>query len=236
MPKNEELEPLTNPKMVERYLRYAVDLRELTSCYLESAQLRFEGFVTSFDPSTLAIQLDITSEAFAPISLEDLRALDSPDAKLRLSFSVNDVLFFLHTRCQGRLVNRLELAVDLPLYKLQRREALRIKVMHAHGASLELNGKNYAPYDISAAGMSIWVDLETMDTFAKSQVYEGARLKFLGKEIVSKLEVISISRLKKDDDRHWKVGFRFLELPQAAEQALAKEAYLHTHRIWSRWI
>jgi hypothetical protein len=33
-----------------------------------------------------------------------------------------------------------------------------------------------------------------------------------------------------------KVGLRFKGLPASTEQMIAREAYLHTHKIWSRWL
>jgi hypothetical protein len=58
---------------------------------------------------------------------------------------------------------------------------------------------------------------------------------FLGKEIKVDLEVKNVLPADKSGVK-WKVGFRFKGLPGAIEQMIAREAYLHTHKIWSRFL
>jgi hypothetical protein len=235
-PKEKELEPVKDRKVVERYLRYASEFRELASCLADKESFRFEGQIRSFKPGALSVDLEISMESFQSLTREELARLDTPPSEVRFSFSVNDVLFFAHARVLERKTRSLSLGVDLPVFKLQRRDAMRIKVLEEHNASITIEGKSYIPHDLSATGLSFVVMLDEEALFPLRRIIQSCRLHFAGLDVPVNLEVMSVSRLRKEDGHLLKVGFRFLGLSPATEQKLAREAYLHTHKIWSRWL
>lgn len=233
--KDKDLEPVSDPKMVQRYLRYGLEFHEVISCYIELADLRFESTFKTVDPANLTLELEIAEDSFAKLTPQQLSAIDSPQSPIRLSYSVNEATFFIQARVQSRSARRLVIRAEMPMYKLQRREALRIKVMESHKATVKL-GPNILPlYDISAGGISIVVSLDEEKAYKKGQLFPGSVLSFVGKEIKVDLEVKNILSNSKDGLR-WKVGFRFKSLPSHFEQMIAREAYLHSHKIWSRWL
>jgi hypothetical protein len=238
-PSEKDLEPLSDRKVVDRYLRYALDFKEVATCTSREGApppSHFAAAILDFNPAAFSLGLEIDEEGFADLNYEQRASLDQAERPLRLSFSVNDVLFFAHARVTSRQERQLTVALDLPVFKLQRRSAVRIKVMKEHAATIELNGKKFIPHDLSAGGLSIVMDKDEKDRYAKGWVFESTVLRFAGREFRSKLEVAGAHPLRKDSDRLWKVGFRFQNLPPAAEDAITREAILYTQKIWARWL
>lgn len=231
MAQEENLEPIAERKTIERYLQYALDFHEYVSCSCGS--IRFEARPQSFDPTALMLRLEITEESFEHLRRGDLRIIDTPPQNIRISFLVHDVLFFAHTLVEERRTRSLVLAVDTPIFKLQRRNAVRIKLMNEHKAGITLAGKNFVPHDLSATGLSLVLNLDLAERFMVGQTFMGSRLRFLQLDALVDLEVVGNNPVK---EGFWKVGFRFRGLNPTVEQWIAKEAYLHTHKIWSRWL
>ncbi len=234
--KSKDLEPVSDLKMIQRYLKYGVEFRELATCLVEDIGFQFDAYLKIADEKNLHIELEITDENFRSVTPEKLASLDRPQGDIRFSYSVNEATFFVHGRIQGRRNNRLRIAASMPMYKLQRREALRIKVMDSHNASIQLGPDlKHSLFDISAGGISVIVSLEKQADYKKDMNFPNSTLHFLGKEIKVNLMVQNILQHGKDGLK-WKIGFKFVGLPASVEQMIAKEAYLHTHKIWSRWL
>lgn len=232
--KDKDLEPVSDLKMAQRYLRYGVEFREPVSCFVEDGGVKLESYIVSVDTDKLLIDMEITEESFAKLDGAKLGALDQPQGRIRLSYSVNEATFFVHAKVQGRTTRRLVVKADMPMYKLQRREALRIKVSDPK-CTIRLGRETLAVHDISAGGLSVVVRLEDEKSYAKGQTFPGSVLQFLGKELKVDLEVKNILSHGKDGIKV-KIGFHFLSLPPSIEQMIAREAYLYTHKIWSRWL
>lgn len=233
--KESDLEPVTDLKMVQRYLKYGLEFHETLACVLEDGGIRFEAQLLSIDDSTLTLELEIYEEAFANLDSNHLGAIDQPQAGVRLSYSVNEATFYVHGKIQHRTSRRLALKADMPMYKLQRRESLRIKVLESHKASVKLGTVTLPLFDISAGGISVVIPIDQEKTYKNQQAFPGSVLYFVGKEFKVDLEVKNVLSHSKDGLKV-KVGFRFKALPASIEQLIAREAYLHTHKIWSRWL
>jgi c-di-GMP-binding flagellar brake protein YcgR len=221
---------------VERYLRYAVDFREKFSCLLDPAPPRFDAFAKAMDSENLSLTLEITETSYASLLKGEVNRLENLPKDLRLSFAVNEALYFIHTRLVEKKSRQLTVAVDVPIFKLQRRNAVRIKVSESHQASIEVGEKTYIPHDLSASGLSFVVMPDQESDFIPKQIFRSCRLRFSSLDVPVDLEVIGVNSFKGENDRLLKVGFRFLGLTAAVEQHIAREAYLYTHKIWSRWI
>lgn len=232
----QELEALPEPETIARYLRYAHEFKESFSLLVEPEKLRLEALVTSFVDQDLLLGLEIPAETFAKLSDADKNLLDAKEQKLRLGFCVNDILFFAQSQLVKRNVRQLDLQVKSPLYKLQRRDSVRIKLLESQKASIEITGKKYLLHDLSASGISFVVMEGDEEKFPPRTMLQNCLLQFSGLEAKVNLEVMGLSKMKKAGSRLLKVGFRFLGLPASLEQKIAKEAYLHTHKIWNRWI
>jgi hypothetical protein len=233
--KEKDLEPVSDLRMVQRYLRYGLEFHEIVSCLAEDETLPFEAEFSSLDLDKLLLELAISKESFATLDSNRLSVIDRPRTGLRLSFSVNEATFFAQTLVQGRDARKLVVRAEMPMYKLQRRESMRIKVLESHGATIKLGLAEYPLFDISAGGLSIMVRLDQEKEFSKQHLFPGCTLAFLGKKLKVDLEVKNVLCASKDGLK-WKVGFRFKALPPAVEQLIAREAYLHSHKIWSRWL
>jgi c-di-GMP-binding flagellar brake protein YcgR len=141
----------------------------------------------------------------------------------------------VHGKVQGRTTRRLVVKADMPMYKLQRREAMRIKLSASDKATVKLGRDVHPLFDISAGGLSIVVPLAEEQHYKKEQSFPGSVLTFQGKEIKVDLEVKNVLSHGKDGVRV-KIGLHFKNLPSAVEQQIVREAYLYSHKIWSRWL
>lgn len=231
---DKDLEHVKDRKIANRYLQYLLDLNESVSCFIEEVQLRFEAYAKAFDPKTGELVLELSQKSVNSLSDAEIGSIDKTAHILRLSFEVGDVLYFAAARLLKRNYHTLTLILEFPLYKLQRRNALRIKVLEEHNASVTLEGETYPIHDISATGMSVLVPLFKEELFLKRKLIQGVTFKFASLHLLVDLELVSSSKLKRGDLQ--KIGFKFHGLPPSADQMIAKEAYLHTHKIWSRWI
>lgn len=236
-PKDEELEPISEERVIERYIRYTMDLHEPVSCFLEEAELRFSGWTESVgrDNGKIRFTLEVDTKSLSPADLKR-KVLLAIDRIIRLSFYTQDVLFFADSRLVSAGGTTVTLEIRGPLYKLQRRAALRLKLDDPKLCRLEIDGKAYVPYDISAVGISVMFSLDDEDRFSRRQVVPAAILTFGKYSAVLDLTVSSKSRVKQHRTEVVKVGFRFEKLPTGIEQEIAKEAYLYTHKVWSRRI
>jgi hypothetical protein len=233
--KESDLEPVTDLKMVQRYLKYGLEFHEAVTCILEDGGLRFDGQLHAIDDATLTLELEIDEDAFAKLDSNQLGFVDQPQAGVRISYSVNEATFFVHGKIQRRTGRRISLRADMPMYKLQRRESLRIKVMESHKASIKLGAVTLPLFDISAGGVSVVVPIDQESIYKQKQAFPGCTLYFVGKEFKVDLEVKNVLGHTKDGLKV-KVGFKFKALPASIEQLIAREAYLHTAKIWSRWL
>lgn len=236
MPKEKDhLEPVTDLKMVQRYLKYGLEFHETLSCLIEEAGVRFDATLKYVDLDKMLLEADISNETFALLTPEALQAIDLRDKDIRVSYSVNEATFFIQAKINHRMAKRLVLKAQMPMYKLQRREALRIKLSDPK-ATIKLTGLPVMPlFDISAGGLSLLVSLEEQSTYSKGQLFPGSTLAFIGKEFKVNLEVKNVLGHSKDGLK-WKIGLSFKALPASVEQMIAREAYLHTQKIWSRWL
>jgi hypothetical protein len=233
--KESDLEPVTDLKMVQRYLKYGLEFHEAVSCILDDGGLRFEAQLFSVEDSTLTLELEIDQEPFAKLDSNQLGVVDQPQAGVRISYSVNEATFFVHGKIQRRTGKRISIKADMPMYKLQRRESLRIKVMESHKASVKLGSTTLPLFDISAGGISVVIPFDQEKTYKQKQAFPASVLYFVGKEFKVDLEVKNVLGHSKDGQKI-KVGFKFKALPASIEQLIAREAYLHTAKIWSRWL
>ncbi len=233
--KDKDLEPVSDLNMVRRYLQYGLEFHEIVSCYIEDVNLHFDAAFNSIDPDKLVLDLEISNEHFTSLNSSQFAAIDRLQGEIRLSYSVNEATFFAHTKFQGRNANRIVVKADMPMYKLQRREAMRIRVMESHKATIKLGSVTLPLFDISATGLSIVVNIDEVKNYEKQQMFTKSILSFLGKDIQVDLQVQNVLGASKDGLK-WKIGFRFKALPASVEQMIAREAYLHSHKIWGRWI
>jgi len=232
---NKDLEPVTDLKVAERYLRYGLEFRQIVTCYIEDVGLRFEATLENVDPKTLVLHLDLSKEWYAKLLRGGITSVDRPNGEIRLSYSVNEATLFAHTKFQGRTQKRLIVKAEMPMYKLQRRDALRFKVTKAHNGSLVIGENEFLLNDISATGLSILAEVEHEEAFKNQPLYPKVKMKFLGSTHEVNLELRSVLPFGKDGKKV-KVGFRFRGLTTQIEQMIAREAYLVSSKIWSRWL
>jgi hypothetical protein len=226
----QKLEPLTNKEITNRYLKFAVDFREPISCILEASKIFFRAQAVSWIRENL--QLEILPPSYDLLTPEAKAELSQSGTKLALSFSVSELMVICYSDILRRKDRKLELEIQFPLLKLQRRSSLRLKVGPGHGATLTLSGNKFALYDVGAGGLSIVIGPEELEQFPPDQVLAKCRLRFLGQE--ASLQLIPKSRTESKKNGRWKIGLKFVDLPQQIENLIMREAYLENQNMWKR--
>lgn len=234
--RDKNLESVRERKTAERYLKYLLDLNEPVSCFSEELDIRFESHAKAFHQEKAELVLEVDPRSADGLEDSALTRLDALPHPLRLSFTVGDVLYFASANMLKRTYRTLTMQVSFPIYKLQRRNALRIRVLDEHKAKVNLEGEIFEVHDISASGMSVIIPHHREPEFPKGKVFKMAAMQFAGLDLRVEMEVINVSKIRKSDLSDYKVGLRFHGLSPKMEDSIAKEAYLHTHKIWSRWL
>ena len=175
-------------KVAERYLRYGLEFRQIVTCYIEDAGLRFEATLENVDPKTLVLHLDLSKEWYAKLLRSGISSIDRPNGEIRLSYSVNEATLFAHTKMQGRTQKRMIVKAEMPMYKLQRREALRFKATKVHNGTLDLLEHEFPIFDISATGISVIAEIEHEEAFKNQALWPKVKMKFLGSTNIVNLE------------------------------------------------
>lgn len=231
----ENLEPISETPTIFRYLKYAYDFKEPVSLLVESTGQRIDGVtVTKVEPSLLA-GFEIPAPFFAPLTEAQKESFSEPEQISRLSFSTNEVEFFAKGKFQKRNVREIFLQISSPIYKLQRRDAIRMKAPKGM-ASIEIDGTVFEIEDISASGLSILVSADQLQKFPIRSTLISCTLKFSELNLKVNLDVMNHLKRKDQDISILKVGFRFISLPQKAEQKIAREAMLYSQKLWKQWI
>lgn len=235
-PRDPSLEPVEDRRIALRYLHYAVDLKEIVTLVEPSLNFSFTADALSFSEESLQLELGLEPGFLASLNYEQMEALRRPAAEIRFSYGVSSVWVFAHGRVEAVGEKGLRLSVDLPVYKLQRREALRMRVREDHGAVVNLHGLDFPIHDLSAGGLSVVVPMVDERLFAPGLKIPPTTVTFLGKDWRVGLEIVSATPTKFHHGPALKIGFRMVRMPPGLEREIAKEAYLVSHQIWSRWI
>jgi len=231
----DNLEPIAETPTIFRYLKYAFDFKEYVSVLVEGTGQRLEGLtVTKVEPSLL-FGLEIPAPLFSSLSADEKDSFAKAGQIFRLTFSINDVEFFAQGKFQKRNVRELFLQISSPIFKLQRRDSIRMKAPKGM-ASIEIDGAVYEIEDISASGLSILVTPEQLEKFPLRTTLISCGLKFSGLNLKVNLDVMNHLKRKDKSSMLLKVGFRFISLPQKAEQKIAREAMLYSQKLWKQWI
>lgn len=224
------LEPIHNKTISDRYLKFALEFREPVSCLLEERKEGFRAQVVEWEKEKL--HLEILPPSYDALSAETKLALSQPGLSLILSYSVSEVLVFAHVKVKFTKARRLETEIQFPILKLQRRNALRVKIVPGHKAELKINGQVFPVYDISAGGLGIVAGPEDLRKFPAQANFPGCEISFLNQTAIVDLKCMSQNQSRIKD--RWKIGFQFLNLPKPMENLVMREAYLENQQMWTR--
>jgi hypothetical protein len=233
-PQKPDFEPLTDTSVIARYLQYSSDSLETISFYSPEENLRFAGLAKKINSADLSMNIEIDSPSLRDYDMFKSAAELKRVQSVRLQFSINETYFFATAEIIDVKYTVLTVRVQPPIFKLQRRDAVRVKVGPSFHCTLQMGSQIYTPYDLSASGLCLIVPPENRLFFRLNDIISAAEFSFKEKAAKVDLEVKSILPQKKNN--HLKIGLRFLKMASGMEQEIAREAYLYTQKIWSRWI
>lgn len=230
---DKDLDPIHDKKVIGRYLQFVQEYEEPVFCLLKEKELPFECVAVSVDESKLEIEVAPAENSPAPEEIWK-KHQDAVERKILIQFKAQDVLFFADALIKRPATNKLTIALDLPVWKLQRRSALRLRVVDSMNCSLKLKGRKFAPDDISAGGFSILLDAEEATLFNDGELIENIFFQFKDRQHSLSVEVTSHARPRQDG--MIRIGFKFIKPPPTLESEIAREAYWFNQKVWGKRI
>ena len=234
-----DFEPIHNLKVIERYLKFITEQKEEFNCFLKDVDFYFDGIANSFDEKKLELNLYLNTNK---IAAETVRAEfnKTTERKISLSFYIQGIPFLISSKLEIAKPQEVILKLTPPLYKLQRRQSLRIKPEEKIQCLIYLplpwEDKAITPHDISTSGFSVLVPQNIADPFERGAILKTVALQFMEQKSSTQIKLINKVRLPNDKLERWKLGFQFQNLNKTMEQEIAREAYKYNQRIWARRI
>ena len=238
MPLNlKEFEPIQDSRMVDRYLQSLVNLKEDIECLLKEPELRFAAYATKYEAEKYLLHLTINS---ATASAEKIREKfnQSVERNIVLSYLAQGTPFLINSSLELAQPQSLIVKALPPLFKLQRRQALRIKLNPEIPCTVYLplpwEDKPITPYDISTNGFSLLVSSQVANFFELGNILKAFSIQFRDHKVSIQARVSHKVHLPKDLLDRWKIGFNFMGLETRLEREIARSAYEFNQRIWAR--
>ena len=232
--------PIDNEKIVERYLRYMDDLKAPVLCAVRETDIRFETTAIRVVDHRI-LHLRMMNSVLSPTSLRD-RTEATKSQRIDVSYHAHDILIFAATKLVKAHKDGISLEVERPIYKLQRREHLRVKperdiVCRATLAfPEEKRFEDHTPYDVSAGGFSLLVTQAEAEAFRIGQEFKLVSFRFGPNEVMLQATVKNKVPIKGPRKVSIKVGFLVKAMPAALEREISRYAYLSTQKILGRRI
>ena len=236
-----QFEPIHDVKVIERYLKYTIDLKEPIQCLVKETKIRFDAAAKAIKPGTTQITIR------SPLALTSQEKLlkdinETTERKVNISFKVQDTLYFIVCSVLSVQEDLIILSAEAPMYKLQRRSALRFKPDAKLKCSASFpthifseNLKKLSVFDLSTGGFSIAVPVTGAEWFEEKQSYD-IDFSFADQDLKLKVKMANIKPDSNMKNPGWRIGFKFESLPAKLEQGIAKEAYAYTQKIFSKRI
>ncbi len=232
--------PIDNEKIVERYLRYMDDLKAPVLCAVRETDIRFETTAIRVVDHRI-LHLRMMNSLLSPASLRD-RTEATKSQRIDISYHAHDILIFAATKLVKALKDGISLEVVRPIYKLQRREHLRVKpdkdiICRATLAfPAEKRFEDHSPYDVSAGGFSLLVTQGLAEAFLIGQEFKNVSFQFGPHEVLLQATVKNKVPIKSTRKVNIKIGFVVEAMPAALEREITRYAYLSTQKILGRRI
>lgn len=240
--KLKDLDPISDTKIIARYLKYTLDLHEEIHCFVKESELKFKSRLLDEPSEDLVFKIALPTEIFSAEHLRD-EINRSVDREINISFLTQEILFV--GRCKFILVEpkSAKLQLKVPLYKLQRRQNLRFRPSKENNCFAKLSSGDHPMradrleiYDASAGGFSSLMSEIEADYFCLG--HEMKNLPFLFEGIEAPVDVKVSSHIKlenpKSPAKAWRVGFKFTKITPRLEQTLTQAAYQYTQRLLAR--
>jgi len=227
--------PIDDVETAKRYMKYAQELNPELDCALIDTKIRFKS--RAVESTGTKMQIHTPSSAMSAEKL--LRAVnETTDRQIDISFKVNEVMIFASLKVVSLDKNTIKLSVIFPVYKLQRRENLRVKIMtdsvckisffHPDNTTKELN---FTPYDLSVSGFSVLLDEEKAANYIEGMDMTRAQLNFNASKVNVLVKVVNRFKLEGTTSKpQVKVGFSMGKVPPKLESEITR--FASQHRQW----
>lgn len=242
MPKTakSQFTPIQDARTVGRYIRYMDDLKCDVHCAIRETDIRFDTTVIKM-PEPRVVHLRLRNELMSPMALKE-RFNATAARKVDLSFKAHDILIFASTNVRSIDKDGIILEVESPIYKLQRRENLRVKptadtecwVRFLHPRTR--SEVKLVPYDISSGGLSVVVNDVDLPEYAEGQEIKNVNFRFGPHEVLVNTAVMNAVKIAGSSKPRYKIGLKIVAMPAALEQEISRYAYLASQRILGRRI
>jgi len=239
MPKKSirDFTPIKSEEIVHRYLLYATDLRAHIQCHVQETDINFTTRARHIDG--LNIELRHPADQTDPEILLD-KINQTATRTIDISYKIDEISIFATTDFLRIDKKSIFIRAKPPIYKLQRRDHLRVKPgsdIHCYVVIPPDNiagSERITPSDISTGGFALILPEDEAEIFEKNMSLNQMQCVFGDIKTMIDAKVMSNVALKNSKPPMHKIGFAFKKLPNQLDQAIVRYAYRHSQRIWSR--
>lgn len=232
--------PIENEKIIERYLRYMEDLNAPVLCAVRETGIRFETTAIRIVDDRI-VHLRMKNDVISPEALRK-SVMATNSQRVDISYHAHDILIFASTKLNKAHKDGISLEVERPIYKLQRREHLRVKpgtdidCLATLSFVEEKRHEEHAPYDLSGGGFSILVSQDAAVRFMVGMQFRNVSFRFGPHEVLLQAVVKNKVPIRGPRKVNIKIGFNVTDMPVALEREITRYAYLSTQKILGRRI
>ena len=242
MPKESDsrFTPISDEKTVARYIQYMHDLNAEVHCAVRETDVRFDTTAIRIVDARV-VHLRMRNDLMSPVKLK-AKVMETDSQRIDISYHAHDILVFASTKLRKVDKDGISLEVERPIYKLQRREHLRVKPGSDVKCKLTVHNPRdradheYVPYDISVGGFSVLMNEAEIKLYEIGDKFASVSFLFGAHEVVIDAVVKNLAPIKGPRKTNIKVGFTIEQMPTALEHEISRYAYLASQKILGRRI
>lgn len=232
--------PIEDEKTVARYIQYMHDLNSEVHCAVRETDVRFDTASIRIVDAKI-VHLKMRNDLLSPDQLK--KKVDETDAqRIDISYHAHDILVFASTKLRKVDKDGISLEVERPIYKLQRRQHLRVKPGSDVKCKLSVHNPRdgqhheYFPYDISVGGFAVMMKEKEAAAYEVGDQIPKVWFLFGAHTVVVDAVVKNKAPIKGPRATNIKVGFTIAQMPTALEHEISRYAYLQSQKILGRRI
>ena len=233
--------PIDDERIADRYLGYIEDLNATLNCSIRNTELRFEAKPTA-GVKNRVMKLRPNAAVAEYKKLQQLLN-EAGSNEMDFNYKAQDILIFVTAKVTKIDDLGISLLIDYPIFKLQRRENLRVCPEPTVKCEVSITKTGLLvplkvrPFDISLGGFSVVVNQADKKVFKIDDEVRGIRLNFMENTNLIAAKVVNVIELKNKTRQEFKIGFSLIdELPPQLEQDIIRYAYDVSQRQTNRQI
>ncbi len=225
----ETLEPISNERVWKRYIRYIEELQLTVFCKVSEREIYFEALAEKVDETGKIYLNKISNDPSQKKLLAGVNGTTKKQVNLR--YLLENILIFANTKVLSISDQNIILAVQPPIYKLQKRAGLRVLCTKEMKCTVQLTSPTssvFPCFDISLAGFSVLIPTSQGEKHWEGKCLSDVKFSLEGMKALLEAKVafkgeVTVEKGKKKV-KMCKLGFSVFDFPAKLERNIYKIA------------